>query len=233
MMNFIICDDSYGIVDKVSKIITMYMMSTDIEYHTHCFHDYDENFEKIITSDLPFKVYILDIEMPSNSGIVMARKIRSFDNNSIIIFLTGHEELGLTILKEELLILSFINKFDNYEDRVLSCIKKTLSILDQKQVLKIKYNDVIYNISSSDILYITRDSIDRKTIIKTDYEEIKVNKTIIEIIENLDRRFIQTHRSCYVNNDRITKVEKDKIIFDNGETTDLLSAKYKKEIEYI
>ena len=33
--------------------------------------------------------------------------------------------------------------------------------------------------------------------------------------------------------DAIRLLEENKIIFDNGETTDLLSAKYKKEMEYI
>ena len=48
----------------------------------------------------------------------------------------------------------------------------------------------------------------------------------------LDDRFIQTHRSCFINNDRKVKVDKtDKIItFDNGDTIDLLSDKYKKDV---
>ena len=53
-----------------------------------------------------------------------------------------------------------------------------------------------------------------------------------EIINMLDERFIQTHRACYINNDRLRKVDKtNKIItFDNGETIDLLSDKYKKDV---
>ena len=35
----------------------------------------------------------------------MARKIREKDMESVIIFLTGHEELGMTILKDELFFL--------------------------------------------------------------------------------------------------------------------------------
>ena len=48
----------------------------------------------------------------------------------------------------------------------------------------------------------------------------------------LDGRFIQTHRACYINNDRRIKVDKNNkmITFDNGEEIDLLSNKYKKEV---
>ena len=48
----------------------------------------------------------------------------------------------------------------------------------------------------------------------------------------LDSRFIQTHRACYINSDRKVKIDKTKklISFDNGETIDLLSDTYKKEL---
>jgi len=48
----------------------------------------------------------------------------------------------------------------------------------------------------------------------------------------LDERFIQTHRACYINNDRKIKIDKGNriITFDNGETIDLLSDKYRKGV---
>ena len=48
----------------------------------------------------------------------------------------------------------------------------------------------------------------------------------------LDDRFIQTHRACYINSDRTITIDKiNKIItFDNGETIDLLSDKYRKAV---
>jgi len=48
----------------------------------------------------------------------------------------------------------------------------------------------------------------------------------------LDSRFVQTHRACYINIDRKVTIDKtNKIVtFDNGETIDLVSDKYKKEL---
>ena len=48
----------------------------------------------------------------------------------------------------------------------------------------------------------------------------------------LDDRFKQTHRACYINYDRKVSIDKIKrlITFDNRETIDLLSDKYRKEI---
>ena len=48
----------------------------------------------------------------------------------------------------------------------------------------------------------------------------------------LDDRFVQTHRACYINNDRKFKVDftNKTITFDNGEIIDLISDKYRKEL---
>lgn len=48
----------------------------------------------------------------------------------------------------------------------------------------------------------------------------------------LDERFIQTHRACYINIDRKSKIDlKNKIItFDNGNEIDLISDRYKKDV---
>lgn len=130
------------------------------------------------------------------------------------------------------MFLSFINKFDDFENRLNTSLDKSLDLLNKKNTIRFSDRNIVYTININDILYITKDSFERKTIIKTDYTEFKVNKTLIELIEMLDDRFIQTHRACYVNSDRKVKVDRgNKIItFDNGETIDLLSDKYKKEV---
>ena len=57
-------------------------------------------------------------------------------------------------------------------------------------------------------------------------------QNLLEIINMLDNRFIQTHRACYINSDRKVTIDKSNrlITFDNGETIDLLSDKYRKGV---
>ena len=128
------------------------------------------------------------------------------------------------------MFLSFINKFDNLKYRLNKSLKKALELLKHKNIIKFIDRNVVYTINVDDILYLTKESFERKTIIKTDYTEFKVNKTLAELVEILDQKFILTHRSCYVNNDRKVKIDRAKrlIMFDNGENIDLLSDKYKK-----
>ena len=232
MINIIICDDNEKDLNNAQKIAKKFMDKNKQEYKIHLFDDYNRKFYSLSESKLPFKIYLLDIETPSRSGIDVAREIRRKDVDSVIIFLTAHEELGNVILKKELMFLSFINKFDDFENRLNNSLEKSLDLLNKKNTIRFTDRNILYTININDILYITKDSFERKTIIKTDYTEFKVSKSLSDIVGMLDDRFIQTHRACYINSDRKVTVDKGNriITFDNGETIDLLSDKYRKEV---
>jgi len=231
MVNIVLCDDNQKDRKNIIEIVKEFMNKNKIEFDIYEFEDYNKKFNEILERKLPSKIYLLDIETPSASGIDIARKIRSKDVDSIIIFLTAHEELGNIILKNELMFLSFINKFDNFKLRLNNSLKKSLSLLKHKRMIKFTDRNIVYTINIDDILYLTKESFERKTIIKTDYAEFKVSKTLYELVQMLDDRFVQTHRSCFINNDRKVSIDRTNriILFDNGESTDLLSDKYRKE----
>lgn len=232
MINVIICDDVKRDLERVYKVVSLYMKSNNIKSKIYLFNDYDNKFMRFINENLSFKIYILDIETPSRSGIDVAREIRRKDVDSVIIFLTGHEELGGIILKNDLMFLSFINKFDNLKNRLNNSLKKALDILKQKQVIRIEDNNNTYIINLKDILYLTKESFERKTIIVLDYAEYKVNLSLSKVEKLLDNNFIKTHRSCIVNMSRVSRIDRTNklIYFDSNESIDLLSDKYKKEL---
>ena len=232
MINFIVCDDIKKYRVLIENVIDKYMLKNKLEYKTHIFKDYDEDFLKIVNSKLSFKVYILDIETPTRSGIDIARIIRHKDVDSILIFLTGHQELSPVIMKNDFLFLSFINKFDNCESRLYETIEKALKMFKVRKVIRFKDNGVQYSIPLDDILYITRDSIERKCIIVTDYNEFKVGKNLNELEKMLNDDFVKTHRACFMNKKRISSFNKSKrfVVFDNGKTSDLISTRFDKEL---
>lgn len=234
MINYIVCDDNEIMRNNIETIINKIMMNNNIEYKIHMFSDYDKNFNKLVSQNLTNKVYILDIETPSESGINIARKIRIHDIESIIIFLTSHYELGSVLLEEEIMFLTFISKFNDMEKRLTSALNKALNHIGQKQAIRFEDHGVLYTIPVNDILYITHDSVSRKSIIKTDYTDFSISKSLSEIVLMLDGRFIRTHRACIANKSRIRMIDKKKniISFDSGITTDLLSNMY-REVELI
>jgi len=225
MLEFIICDDNIGISEKIKTIINTIMFDDKMPYNIKIFNDYNKEFENYIKKKKSHVIYILDIVTPSGSGIDMARKIREKDMESVIIFLTGHEELGMTILKDELFFLTFINKYDDYQRRLKRAIKKALLILGNKKTLTLTDNNCTYIVSVNEILYIIRDKSTRKVTVITNDSEITLGKTLKYIMKYLPSYFKYAGRNIIVNIDRIKCIDKTnkRIIMDNDKVVESIS----------
>ena len=235
-MEFVVCDDEELFRRKVKEIIDKIYMANDEYYHINEFDKFNKSFEKLINDGCP-KIYILDIEMKDDvSGIDIARKIRNNDWESIIIFITSHNELGYQALKAQIMLLDFISKYDDYENNLEKVIKKAIGMANSKKTMTFNSDGISYVIHLNDILYIVKDTVDRKCVIKTTYTEIEVNKSLNYFVNNLDDRFYMSHRSCIVNTEKIEKVDwKDNVIyFNNGDSIDLISRDKKRGFkEYV
>ncbi len=232
MINFVVCDDDKKYRDLVNNVILKYMMHNDMEYKVHEFNDYNDKFISVVKSSLPSKIYILDIEAPSKSGVDVARIIRKHDMNSIIIFLTSHQELGYQVLEEVTLFLTFINKFNDCENKLFNSLSDAFKVLNSKKMLKFKTGTVTNNVSTDNILYAIRDTEERKILIKTDYSEIKINISLKEFLDMAGPDFIQTHRACCINKNRVISADKSQrlITMDNGDVIDLVSTRFNWEM---
>lgn len=231
MLEIIICDDDKEFLLKVENLVNKVMLKKDIDYKIFKFNDFDKKFiDKMNKKENP-RIYILDIELPSCSGITIGRQIRKNDLESQIIFLTGHEELGSILLRKDVNFFAFINKFEDFEARLRKNIDLSLATLNKKKFLEIKDKKAYYRLSLDSILYITRDSVERKTIIYTDNNKHVINKPLKDIEIDLDDRFVKTHRACIINKNRLAELnyKEKEIIFDNGTKIDYLSKKYKVE----
>lgn len=232
-MEFVICDDEKVFRSNIRRVIDKVLMDQEYDYDVIEFSKFDPSFKKKI-QESTHKIYILDIEIKDSiSGIDIARKIRENDWESIIIFVTSHNELGYQALKARIMLLDFISKYDDFENNLESILRKSLSLINSKKTIKFDSEGTSYIIHLSDILYIEKDTVDRKCIIKTTYNEILVNKTLNYMIQNLDDRFYLSHRSCLINTDKIRKIDwKNSVIyFESGISTSLLSRDRKKGLK--
>lgn len=226
MINIIICDDNIRDANKIEKLVKIYFNKMD--YKIYKFNDYNNKFLNLINIDLDNKIYLLDIETPSMSGIDVARKIRKDDYSSVIIFLSGHDDLSRIVAKKNLMCLNFINKFDNLEKNLKYSLDLALSVVGKKRRVKFLSGGNIYNIDIDKILYVTRDTLSRKCIIVCDNNTYHLSINLKSVISELGEEFIQTHRACYVNKNRIQVINhKDLfLVLDNKEKVNLVSRKY-------
>ncbi len=231
MIKFIIVEDDKKWSEEYERVVNNVFFKSDKEYDIYTFTKYCDELKKIIHDNSEQKVYIMDLDLNNSkpTGMDILREIREDDWDSEIIVVTNHDRMFETVHKEIYKTLDFIEKFDNFEDR----LKRDLKKIDKQKFDKGKF---IYNskkislqIYLKDIQYIARDSVDRKLIIKTTNNEFIVNLSIQEILEMLDERFKQCHRSCVINEDRVVEKNYIKSYFmtDTGEVVPLLSRRFR------
>ena len=218
MIEFVIYDDQKEFCSMILDAVRKATGDLFEQCIVKIFNKYDKNFEKVIKEDKASKIYIMDIEVPnSKSGIDVARYIRKKDWDSIIILVTSHVELSYEALKAQIMLLDFICKQSDCFNSLIKTLKKAIHKVNDRKVLNFEICGNSYRVYTDDILYIQKDSIDRKSIIKTTYNTVPVNVSLTNLLEKLDDRFYQTHRSC--------------INFENGINIDYLSRDKKKGLK--
>lgn len=235
-MDFVICDDEAQFRKKTAEAINKAFINNKDEYYITEFGKFDKDFAKLIKTKTP-KIYILDIEIKDSiSGIDIARKIRSNDWESVIILVTSHNELGFQALKAQIMLLDFISKYDSCEKNLINTLEIAMELVKKKRIMKFEYNGVSYIVHYNDILYVERDTVDRKCIIRTSYTSIPINRSLSSLQDELGGNFYLCHRSCIVNTSNIEKIDwKNNIIyFVDGQSIDLISRDKRKGLkEYV
>lgn len=232
MINFILCDDNDYVRELNERMISRVAMPYDFNYTINSFDRYNIKLKNLINTPSDIKIYILDLELPNKSGLDIAKEIRKVDWDSIIIILTSHDELELSILKQRLLILDFISKFDNYEERISEVINMVIEKIDTKKIISFKSKKELHHVKLDNVMYVFKDNETDKTTIVTVDGEYPVRDPLSSIADKLDSRFYQTHRACYVNLDKIESVDfKNSIVYFNNDTSiAYLSRNCKKEL---
>ena len=126
MINFIVCDNNKHILKNVVTTIDNIMMKNNIGYKIFSFSEYNNQFKSKVDAKKANTIYILDIHVNQVSGIDMARKIRENDQQAIIIFLSRYHQLAEMIITQDIMPLTFISKYRNYQERLKTVIMHCL-----------------------------------------------------------------------------------------------------------
>lgn len=132
MINFIVCEDNNVILQKNMDIINKLMFKNNLNYRIYKFTNDSKELQNLIkNNDIGEKIYILDIELETISGIDIARQIRKLDNKSIIIISTTYVEYLPFALKNKLMLFDFVSKFEDYETNLSNVIKNAINELNK------------------------------------------------------------------------------------------------------
>lgn len=233
MLKFIICEDNKDFLINDCQVINQAMMMSNTEYKTFKFYEYNSDLKKLINSS-GTKIYIIDLELKTRSGLDIVREIREKDFYSQIIISSAHDELENRVFKSKMMIFDFISKYDNHNEKLKETIKLILTILEKRNVIKIGTKTSTILIDTNDILYIMKENIDKKCTIKTKDDKFIISTNLCNIEKKLKKNFIKSHRSCLVNPKHINSIDYKElsITFKNGDKIiNVISRKFKKEIQ--
>ncbi len=234
MIKIIVVDDDNEMHNTVRQIIRKVIFNIDSEIKIYNFSKMCGELETEILDNSCPKIYLLDIELAnSGSGIQIAKKIREKDWDSQIIFMTNHDKMFETVYRNVYQVFDFIEKFHDFSPRLEKDLKAILNMKFDNKIFYYSGRNADLQLYMKSILYIHRDSTERKVMLVSDKNTFIISLSLNEVLEKLDDRFAMCHRSCIVNKSRVQKYDwtSKEITLDTGKVLKMLSKKYKKEIE--
>ena len=221
MINIAICDDIAEELEIISSYVSKNLKDLDESFKINSFSDGQDLIDHITSSKEANDIIFLDIYMKFSNGIDIAKKIRKFDKECKIIFVTSSKNHAID--SYDVRALYYILKPIN-EEKLRNAIKIALEQLNKenKQIV-IKNKKGSYRISYKDILY--AESKARVVNIYLKFGEvIRFYSKLDDFIESLqDERFLKCHKSFLVNMDYVLKIENAYIFIGNNMTIPISS----------
>lgn len=216
VINVAICDDDAIFLNRINNLVTSNFLQLNIDAKTTTFNDALALIDTFKEEPFAFDVVFLDIDMPKLSGLDVAKTLREFNNELIIVFVSSHEQYARQSI--EYAPFRYIKK-DNLDIELLVAIKAVSTRLTSQKTTPYIFLDTIYGydkLLKSKIMYIDM-SEQRVTIHCTD-GDISTHATYEYLLKHLqDNCFVVYNRCSIVNIQYISSIKTpNTLILDNG-----------------
>lgn len=222
MVNIVICENDKNDQEFVKAKVVEILDDLDIEYEIKVYNSGDDLLEGY---DKYTDIILLDIQMDGLDGMETARKIREFDDNVEIIFITSFVEYALEGYEVNAYryLLKPV-KDENLRTSLINCLNDRNFV---KRSIVIKEGDTRIKISLKDIMYIEIQGNDITVHTLKDTYRTKGTMSNFETEINSDM-FVRCHKSYLVNLEYIKSIKRYTSILVNDEEVPLSRNKYKE-----
>ncbi len=230
MINYIIIENEEKYRSIYKNTINRLMSKSNNKYKIYEFQKINQNLKNIINNKDIYKIYLIDIHLDCKyTGIDIAKLIRNVDAESEIIFISSQDILFETVFKNIHKVYSFIYKYSNLECILFNDLTSILNNYNNKnQFINLdKKGDI--KLQLNEILYIYRETTERKIYVVTKDNKYPICLSIKEIIAQYQNIFIQVHRACLVNPSQVVlyNFQEGYFILKNELKVFMCSKKYK------
>lgn len=214
MLNIAICDDDIQTTGRMEMMIQKISKQNFVDTEIEVFWD-GESLVDAIIQGCCFDIIYLDIEMDKEDGISAAKRIRVYDKNVLIIYVTSHENH----MKESFSVRPFQFLVKPVSEQQMEvCFKAAYEDINNGDFyFRYSYQRVNHKVPVRDILYF--ESNRRKVSIVTEKDTFVLYGKLSEIESSLQRckvSFLRVHQSFLVNYKHVDGQAYDFVVMDNG-----------------
>lgn len=214
MLRIAVCDDDDMAAETHKKIAENCLTQNGSMGKVSAYSNSSNLLYDITEDGFFYDLILLDIEMPGNTGMEIAEKIKPFLPNIKIIFITSHIEYAIDAF--ELSIFRYVPKND-LDRRLPAAILDAVRLieLEDGKAYTIQTNSRLEKIPYREIYYIERDG--KNASIISDSGISKVRKSLQQVYEELNtEEFIYIDRGYIVNMIHIMQVKNGMAVLKNG-----------------
>jgi DNA-binding LytR/AlgR family response regulator len=213
--NIAICDDEIIQVEFVEKLINEIKKEKNIKIKLNKF----SSGEQILSSAniIQYHIILLDMEMEQINGIEVAKRIRHFNEQALIIFITGFKDYVFNVFEVKTFryLLKPLDKQLFYKAFIEAIEIIDVTTTNFRDFLHVKKNKQDIIVSYESIQYFEKYK--NKVLIVTENGEIEFYGTMNELILLLNmEKFIRVHQGYIVNIDNIELITSKEVILKEG-----------------
>ena len=207
-MRIALCEDDSVQADMFVRLLDKTADKLGIKAETDVYNCAEDMKEELSDEDIPYDVYFLDIELGNDNGVELARYIKGYDINSVIIFTTSHTDYMAEAF--DVHAFNYIVKPVTMQkvDKIVTQLEEVINSRDDKLIFRCNrelvstyYDDIVYMESSKRII----------NLITTNMEYQfygKINDVYNELPELI---FGKTRSGCIVNYRYVSRVDKSNV----------------------
>ena len=215
MIRIALCDDDLPFLQHLHQAAGQWFADHQIPFSCTDFSSAKLLLDSLQT--IRFDLFFLDIEMPEMDGMQLAKQIRETLPDSVILFLTSHDEFAPDGYRVQALRSLSKQTWKKYLNEALSAAMAQLEKQESGSLAVSHYGN-LQRIPYREILYIRHIARYCQIVTragKTIQDERGIKK-LFEIIG--DERFIFIDRGAFINLDYIQRIENGQAVMTNNDS---------------
>lgn len=223
MLNFVICDDNIHMLNRLSLLFEKVFMKNNFDAQI-VFKTTDYNELISFVSNNQVAVVVLDIEFTGSNvnGLDIANKIREFNKNCYLIFITSHFEYIMQAYKYK--TFDYLIKNAITDETLTNTLKRLFDDISSPSNNFLRIDNKGTFVGLNDIQFIEKSGV--RIIYHAFKKDLVTYNSFNKIV--LPNNFVRCHRSFIANVNNISNISlsTNSILFKNGSVC-YIGPKYK------